>query len=146
MMGFLTDNDLPWQGSIKDVFAQPERSPEALRAKIKDDDFDGGTITDLSGAAFKHAILHALEQNRKQHISLPADFVPLRDLFAKAVLPLPDQPDTPRFTLDDFDVITRTGQNVEALRRFEQQYGKRVRLPDGKELHVMNPAFSDSDN
>ena len=146
MMGFLTDNDLPWEGSIKDVFAQPERSPDALRAKIEGDDFDGGTITDLSGAAFKHAILHALEQNRKQHISLPADFVPLRDLFAKAVLTLPDQPDTPRFTLADFDVMARTGQNVEALRRYEQQYGKRARLRDGREIRVINPEFGDFDD
>ena len=145
LMAFLTDIDLPWKGATKDVFLQPERSPDVIRRKIEAqaaaDPFASSKITDISDAEFKYAMLQALAQNRKQKISLPAGLVPLRDFFAHNVLTLPNAPDTPHFTLEDFDTLVRTGQNVEALRRQEQQYGKRVQMPGGREVRVINSGF-----
>lgn len=142
LMAFLTDVDLPWQGSIKDAFLQPEKSPDAVRAKLEAQSaanpFGSDGINSLSAGAFKSALLNGLEQNRKHNIALPADFVPLRDFFAKNLLALPNMPDTPQFTLEDFDFLASNGQNVETLRHHEQQYGKRVRMPDGSELRVFN--------
>ena len=147
LLAFLTDIDLPWEGATKDVFLQPERSPDAIRrkteARVAADFFASGKITDISGGAYKYAMLSALTQNRKQKISLPAGLISLRDFFAQNVLTLPNAPNMPHFTLDDFDALARTGQNVEALRRHEQQFGKRVRMPDGKELRVINPGFDE---
>ena len=147
LLAFLTDIDLPWEGATKDVFLQPEKSVDAFRELLKrkadSDPFNTTKTTELSGAAFKNALLKALEKNRKQNISLPEGMMPLRDFFATNILTLPDSPDTPHFNLDDFDVLARTGQNVEALRRHEQQFGKRVSLPDGREVRVLNPGLSD---
>ena len=142
ILSFLTDNDLPWLGSVKDVFTQPARSLAAYRAKIEesfgDEDRLDAAFSDLREAQFKHALISALGHNRKQDISLPSGLAPLREQFAAMVLTLPDQPDTPPFTLQDFDALARSGQNVEALRRHERQFGKRVMLPDGTELRVLN--------
>lgn len=67
----------------------------------------------------------------------------IRDLFAMHLLALPDAPDTPAFTLDDFDQLAQVGQSAEAITHMEQTVGRRVRLEDGQEILVMGDPFAD---
>jgi hypothetical protein len=144
---YLTDMDLTWQGAAKDAYLEIVRSPDALRNEMEGQSLAHGLgesqVTDVSGAAFKRALLTALEANRREHIRLPSGLAPLRDFFASNILALPDQPDTPRFSVNDFDALAQTGQNVESLRLNERRFGKRVALPDGEEVRVLNPDMTD---
>ena len=53
------------------------------------------------------------------------------------MLSLPDEPDTPAFTVDDFNFLARNGKLPEKIIQFEQTVGRRVRMEDGKEILVM---------
>lgn len=86
----------------------------------------------------KTVILTALTCNREAEIRLPRDMIRARNLFERQVLSLPDGPDTPAFTMEDFDFLARHGQRPEEIRRFEQTVGRRVRLGDGEEILVID--------
>jgi hypothetical protein len=66
------------------------------------------------------------------------------------VLSLPDAPDTPAFSTDDFHALSEAGQSAETLSRFEQTVGRRVLMEDGKELFIdasiANMDFGDWDD
>lgn len=145
-LNFLIDFNPPWDGAVKDVAMLPQRSPREMVAQFIDGwrhqevEMD---IEQLDGAGAKQRLIEALTCNRTQAIRLARDVVAARDLVAKHILALPDLPDAPPFTLDDFDELARTGQSTESLRHTEQTMGRRVRMEDGKELLVMGDPFDE---
>jgi hypothetical protein len=60
-------------------------------------------------------------------------------------MPLPDLPDTPAFTTDDFEHLRQVGQSAEGLSAFEQTFGGRVRLDDGPQV-LIGPGSLDLDD
>ncbi|MCX7680931.1 MAG: hypothetical protein N2508_03010 [Anaerolineae bacterium] len=138
-MGFLVDYNPPWEGSIKDIVVYPQRTPEQARREFVNFWAEQYPLNTLSPAEAKLEILSCLECNRREGIRLPRDLVRAKDLFFKHILTLPDTPDTPGFTPEDFALLSRSGQSAEAIMEFEQTVGRRVRLDDGKEILVMSP-------
>lgn len=137
-MNFLIDFNPPWEGAVKDIMIFPSRSPEEAVQEFVDTWRQRDMrLAPISEADAKKEILKGLEVNRREGIRLPRDLIGARNLFLEYVLTLPDAPETPLFTAEDFDELSRTGKSVEVLREFEQRVGRRVRLKDGKELLVM---------
>jgi hypothetical protein len=93
----------------------------------------GMPLQPISDAAAKRDLLACLVANWREGIRLPRDLIVNHRLFVEHILSLPDTPDTPPFTAEDFDALSRTGETAEFIRRFEQQVGRRVRLKDGQE-------------
>jgi len=94
----------------------------------------------------KTVVLTALHCNRTAQLRLPRDLIAAREIFAQYVLSLPNAPDTPAFTMDDFDFLARHGKSPEGIVHFEQTVGRRVRMEDGKELIVMgSPDWDDEE-
>jgi hypothetical protein len=146
-IAFLLDYNPPWDGSVKDVFVAPRRPPQRLLSDFLDVWTDGGMDPEsVSAERAKTVILTALNCNRAAKIRLPRDLIGQREAVARHVLSLPDAPDTPTFTLDDFDFLVRTGKRPEQAMHFERTVGRRVRLEDGKEVLVMGgPDWEDED-
>ena len=100
----------------------------------------------ISAERAKTVILTALNYNRAAKLRLPQDLIAAREAFIRYVLSLPDAPDTPAFTVDDFDFLAHNGKLPEEIRHFEQTVGRRVRLEDGEEALVMgNPDWEDEE-
>jgi hypothetical protein len=145
-LGFLIDYNPPWEGAIKDILVGEPSSPErALRRYVHFWTDRGMPLQPISDAAAKRQVLECLAVNRREGIRLPRDLIVNRRLFMEHILSLPDTPDTPPFTAEDFDALGRSGETVESIRRFEQQVGRRVRLEDGKEIIVMGDPFDADD-
>lgn len=143
---FLIDYNPPWEGSVKDIIAYPQRSPKAAVAEFVDTwrARMHTSAEQIDAAEAKQTILDALICNREAAIRLPQDLITSRDLFVRYVLTLPDGPDTPAFTAEDFDALCQNGERPERLMHFEQTVGRRVRMGDGKEILVMgNPSWDD---
>jgi hypothetical protein len=68
-----------------------------------------------------------------------------RDAFERVVLLLPDVPDTPAFTMEDFDFLAHHGERPEGIMHFEQTVGRRVRLDDGEEILIIGTDWEDED-
>ncbi len=136
-LGFLIDYNPPWEGSVKDVMVFPQRTPEKARREFVDFWAKQFPLSALDPAEVKLEILQALECNRHEQIRLPRDLVRARDLFIKHVLTLPDTPETPSFTPEDFAYLSRSGRPAEAIMEFEQKVGRMVRLEDGTEILIM---------
>ena len=83
------------------------------------------------------------KRRRKQH--KPRDLIRAPDLFLEYVLSLPDMPETPPFTTEDFDQLARTGKSPESISHVEQTVGRRVRLEDGTEVIVMGDPFDEDE-
>lgn len=137
-IGFLLDYNPPWDGSVKDILVTPRRAPRRL---IKDvlDVWKRGEMEPrvISAERAKTVILTALNCNRAANLRLPRDLIAARDIFNRYVLSLPDTPDTPSFTMDDFTFLARNGKRPAEVMHFEQTVGRRVRLDDGGEVLVM---------
>jgi hypothetical protein len=144
-MGFLLDYNPPWDGSVKDILVTPERPPDrALRDFVNVWASGGMEPGIVSAQKAKIVILTALHCNRAAHLRLPRDLIAAREIFVRHVLSLPDAPDTPSFTMHDFDFLARNGKRPEQVVHFEQTVGRRVRLQGGKELLVMgSPDWED---
>jgi hypothetical protein len=137
-MGFLLDYNPPWDGSIKDILVTPRRAPRRLLKNVLDTWKRGGTEPwPIGPEQVKTVILTALNCNRIAGIRLPSDLIAARELFDRYVMSLPDIPDTPPFTLDDFDLLARRGKRPEDIVHYEQTVGRRVRLKDGGEVLVL---------
>jgi hypothetical protein len=139
-LNFLIDFNPPWDGAVKDVTILPQRSPDDMLTQFVDIWRSREVyiaIDKLDAVATKQRMIEALACNRAQTIRLPRDLVAIRDLFLHHVLALPDDPNTPPFTLEDFDTLAQTGAAAEALMRVEKTVGRRVRMEDGRELLVM---------
>jgi hypothetical protein len=136
---FLIDYNPPWDGSIKDIMLYPQRSPQAAITQF----VDGWRarvpvpMRQIDAVEAKQKIIEALARNDEAKIRLPEDLITSREAFVQHVLTLPDGPQTSSFTLEDFDFLCRNGERPEAITRYEQTVGRRVRMPDGKELLVM---------
>ncbi len=147
---FLIDYNPPWDGSVKDIIAFPRRDP---RSAIRDfveiwyrrDDSPGLRLAPISAVEAKRRILEALICNDRQSIRLPADLIANQTSFIRHVLPLPDGPDTPPFTADDFIALAQTGKRPEEIMRFEQQVGRRVRMEDGTEVFIMGGGLDEDE-
>jgi hypothetical protein len=146
-IGFLLDYNPPWDGSVKDILVTPQRRPKRLIREVLDVWEQGGMEPKpVSAERAKTVILTALNCNRAANLRLPRDLIAEREAFARYVLSLPDAPDAPSFTMDDFDFLARNGKLPEEVVHFEQTVGRRVRLEDGKELLVMgSPDWDDED-
>jgi hypothetical protein len=137
-MGFLLDYNPPWDGCVKDILVTPRRAPKRLLKNVLDTWERGGMEPwPLGAQRAKTVILTALNCNRTAGIRLPSDLIAARELFDRYVMSLPEAPDTPSFTLDDFDLLARQGEQPEEIVHYEQTVGRRVRIGDGKEVLVM---------
>jgi hypothetical protein len=136
---FLIDYNPPWEGSVKDIIAYPQRSPQAAVAEFVDTwrARMHQPVEQIDAVEAKQTILDALVCNRAAEIRLPQDLITSRDLFLRYVLTLPDGPDTPAFTDEDFDALSRNGERPETIMHFEQTVGRRVRMADGQEVLIM---------
>jgi len=120
-MNFLIDFNPPWEGAVKDIVVFPRHPPQ--RAIQEYVDFwaqRGMPPTSLDAAEAKEEVLKSLEVNRREEIRLPRDLIRARDLFLEYVLSLPDTPETPPFTAEDFDQLARTGESPESIIHLEQ--------------------------
>lgn len=148
---FLIDYNPPWEGAVKDAFLLENKPPEWLEQRyIAMWAARGQEMTAIDAVAAKRKLLGALRQNQAAQVRLPQDLVPLRQQFIEHVLSLPDAPDTPAFTVEDFHTLSETGQSAEELARFEQTVARRIRMPDGQELYIdaslANDDFDDWDD
>lgn len=148
---FLIDYNPPWEGAIKDAMLFPNKPPAQLIKRYVEMWAERGqAMTPIDAAALKRKLVLALKQNEAAKVRLPEDLVLLREQFFAHVLALPDAPDTPAFTLDDFHTLSETGQSAEAIAHFEQTVARRIRMEDGKELYIdasiANQEFDDWDD
>ena len=138
-MGFLLDYNPPWDGSVKDILVTPRRSPKRLIKEVLEVWERGEMdIEQVSAERAKTVILTALRCNRAAKLRLPRDLIEAREAFVRHVLSLPDGPDTPAFTADNFDYLARHGKRPDEVRHFEQTMGRRVRMGDGEEVLVVD--------
>ena len=147
---FLLDYNPPWDGSIKDAFLLPDKPPRTLiRRYVETWEARGQAMTPMEGPEVKRKLLRALLSNRSANIRLPELLILFREQFFGHVLSLPDLPDTPSVTIDEFHTLSQAGQSAESLSHFEQTVGRRIRMEDGKELFIdaslANLAFDEFD-
>jgi len=136
---FLLDYNPPWDGSIKDVIVAPRRPPRKLLREFKEIWEKGGMEPETtSPERAKTVILEALACNREAEIRLPRDLIRARDRFDRQVLALPDGPDTPDFTMENFNFLASHGEPPEDIMHIEQTVGRRVRLDDGEEVVLLD--------
>ena len=145
-MSFLIDFNPPWEGAVKDIMACGPSEPERALRRFVHFWADRGTpLQRVSDAEAKQEVLECLAVNRREGIRLPRDLIVNRRLFLDHILTLPDTPDTPPFTAEDFDELSRTGETAESIKTFEARVGRRVRMEDGQELLVMGAPFDEDD-
>jgi len=144
-MGFLLDYNPPWDGSVKDILVTARRAPKRLLKDVLDTWRRGDMEPrSISAEQAKTVILTALNRNRAANIRLPRDLIAEQEAFDRYVMSLPDTPDTPSFTAEDFDLLARQGKRPEEIMHFEQTVGRRVRLGDGEQLLVLgSPDWDD---
>jgi hypothetical protein len=139
-LGFLIDFEPPWDGAVKDAVRYPQRAPdtsiEQFSALWRG---QGMPPEPIEAAEAKQRVLTALQQNCARQIRLHRDLIAMRDLFARLVLTLPDSPETPAFTLDDFDALARSGREPEAIQIEERMLGYQTRMPDGGVIRLLRP-------
>jgi hypothetical protein len=141
----LIDGNPPWDWAVKEVMLLPNKPPETLIERYVDMWKENGpAMTPMDAPALKRRLVVALRQNEAAHIRLPADLIGLREVFFEHVLSLPDGPDTPAFSADDFDRLSTTGQSAEEVSRFEQTVARRIRLDDGQEV-LVDPSLAEMD-
>ena len=138
-MVFLLDYNPPWDGSVKDIMVTSRRPAEELVEGILVQWASTGMVLEeISAEEAKTVILTALHCNREANLRLPRDLILERETFVRCVLSLPDAPDTPPFTIEDFDSLADRGQPPEEVVYLEQTVGRRVRFGDGEEVLMMN--------
>lgn len=150
-MSFLIDYNPPWEGALKDIIRFPQNTLAHFRELYQRMNHRISTsIQEYTAAEAKHKVITALQANRAQQIRLPQDLITYRAIFLDHILCLPDAADTPAFTVDDFDFLSRQVKTSESLQAFEQTIGRRIRMEDGKELFIdaaiANDDFFDADN
>ena len=140
-MGVLLDYNPPWNGSVKDIFVTPRRPAKKLLQYFLDS--RSMPLESIRPERAKTVMLASLQCNREAEIRLPRDLIKARDVFERQVLSLPDGPDTPQFTMEDFNYLARHGESPEKITNFEQNVGRRIRTEDGKEIFVMGSIDDD---
>jgi hypothetical protein len=144
-MNFLIDYNPPWEGAIKDIMYSPSKIPkDAIQdfinfwSFLQDEDEE---MLPLEASEAKTKILLSLLCNRDQNIRLPRDLIACREEFRKNVLTLPDEEETPKFTMEDFEALSTRGETPEHLMNFEQNVGRRIRLDSGDEAIMLSPGI-----
>jgi hypothetical protein len=135
-LNLLIDYNPPWEGSVKDVIVLPTRATDdAIRDFINlwEERLDL-EMEPLHAAEAKTTIINLLLQNRAQNIRPHRDLLACRQQIADYILTLPDEPDTPPFSIDDFDALAELDQSAESVMHFEQTVGRRARTDDGQEI------------
>ncbi|MGC9397862.1 MAG: hypothetical protein ACP5HM_01855 [Anaerolineae bacterium] len=141
---FLIDHNPPWEGALKDSMLLPRRRPQKLKDLVVGKwQARGVDPLEVGPADVKQEILTALQHNREEGIRLPRDLIPYRALFIEQILSLPDTPETPKFTPEDFDELSRKGKTPESISLFERTVGRRARLDDGTEVFYLGNPFED---
>lgn len=134
---FLIDRNPPWHGSLKDIIALSTKMPQQLKERYVDIwEKRGQAMKPVSAAEAKYIILTALKDNQTAQIRIPKEFMMLREQFYEHVLTLPDIPETPNFTLEDFHTISQIERKAEEVMYFEEKVGRRVIGDDGKEVFI----------
>lgn len=142
-LSFLIDYNPPWEGAVKDVIHLPTRSPKRLITELEE--IMTLKLKRVSAQEAKRLLVAALECNYDFEIRLPKDLIRERDYFAERVIRLPDTPETQAFSMKNFDELSRTGKRPESMTHFEQNFGRRVRMDDGKEVVVMGAPWDDEE-
>jgi hypothetical protein len=136
-MSWLLDFNPPWDGAAKDIMLYGQKPPAEMFDFALRRWFDQGIgLEEIDAVTAKRRAIEILQINLDQQIRLHRDFQEARQDFAEHILALPDGPDTPPFTLDDYDFLCRNGRRSEAINQFERTVGRVMRLEDGKELFV----------
>lgn len=145
---FLIDYNPPWSGGIKDIAFYPARTPKDALHEFVDfwSRLSGEPMTPLSAPEAKKKILLALRCNDNENIRLPRDLRACREEFIRYVLTLPDEADTPSFTISDFDALSSKGEAPEQIMNFEQNVGRRVRLESGEEAVILGDSNLSEDD
>lgn len=136
----LFDFQPPWEGSTKDIMmtkVYPEEDAE--QAVLAPWLSQGMEVEEIDGGSFKKLVIESLLRNQSEGIRLPKDLIRQRDFFFEHVMRLPDLPDTPSFTEEDFDELAALEKTPELLREAEQMFGYQTRLPDGSEILMQRP-------
>jgi len=145
-LGFLLDYNPPWDGSVKDVNITPKWAPDRLQREFiahwNQRDME---LKSISPERAKTVILTALACNREFEVRLSRDTAKEKDTFEKHILSLPNGPDTPAFTMKDFDFLALQGKPAEEIMEFEQTVGRRIRLEDGEEIVLIGAPWDDED-
>ncbi|MBA3534542.1 MAG: hypothetical protein H0T73_21700 [Ardenticatenales bacterium] len=137
-LNFLIDANPPWNGAVKDIIVYPSCSPEqALELFIKPWRDRLHLLKEIGAVEAKKEVTEALLCNMGARIALPGALIAQRNPFRRYVLSLPDAPNARPFTIDDFDLLSTSGDAPETLRELEQSGGRMMRLPDGQEVLVM---------
>ncbi len=140
-MGVLLDYNPPWDGSVKDIFVTPRQPAKKLIEYFTDS--ISMPLESIRPERAKTVMLASLQCNREAEIRLPRDLIRARDVFERQVLSLPDGPETPEFTMEDFEYLARHGENPEQITNFEKNVGRRIRTEDGEEILVMGSIDED---
>ncbi len=141
---FLIDHNPPWEGALKDSMLFPRRKPQKLEdLALGEWRARGVDPLEVGPADVKQEILTALQHNREEGIRLPRDLIPYREAFIEQILSLPDTPETPEFTPEDFDELSKTGKTPESINLFERTVGRRARMDDGTEVFYLGDPFDE---
>ncbi len=136
-MNFLIDRNPPWHGALKEIMMLENKMPAQLKERYVDTwGQQGQTMTPISAVEAKRLIVTALTDSLSRQIRLPGELVLFREQFFEHILTLPDAADTPRFTADDFQAASQTGQSAEEIARFEKKVGRRIVGDDGQEIFI----------
>ncbi len=139
-LNILLDYNPPWDGAVKDAFILPPRNPEQLVKYLHNVHSKGDIqLRPISPEQAKTLMLNSLFCNQASEIRLPRDLIKAKSKFEQWILALPDGPDTPEFTLEDFDRLAHNGKSPEAIVHYEQTVGHRIRMEDGNELLIIDP-------
>jgi len=145
-MSFLLDFNPPWEGAVKDIAVFPYRAPnEAIREFVGSYEQGVGQMKEVSEKDAKKEILMRLLINRREDIRLPRDLIAAKDVFFNNIMTLADTPDTPSYTIEDFNEASRNGRLPKELSAFEQKYGGIARLKDGSEMLILKDPLGDDD-
>ncbi|MEM7131003.1 MAG: hypothetical protein AAF702_32070 [Chloroflexota bacterium] len=145
-INFLIDFNPPWEGSIKDGFVLPQRSHrDAIHEFVDIWDERELTITQLDGAEAKAKFIEAIYHNQEANVRIHRDIANVRELIIKHIFSLPDLEETPSLTVADFDAVCKKGQRAEQAMFVEQNFGRRIRTEDGKEVVVVGDPWDEDE-
>jgi hypothetical protein len=136
-MSWLLDFNPPWDGAAKDIMSYGQKSPTEMIDFALQRWLDQGiNLAEIDAVTAKRRAIETLQCNFEQKIRLHRDFQEARQDFAEHVLSLPAGPDTPPFTLADYDFLCRNGKRSEEINQFERTVGRVMRMEDGKAMFV----------
>jgi len=142
----LIDFQPPWEGSLKDTDFTKSMQIHEWEHHLGHFLEEEGELTELDAIESKTKLLSTLLSSREQNIKLPRTLKSKRNFFEEHILSLPNNPETPDFSMETFDQLAKNGQAPEHLNEMEMMYGYQTRGPGGEGLTMMNDMdFGDFD-